>query len=76
MSVETDNRKIVLEFLRAFSEGDFDRVAVEAKSDATFTSGRTYRNDYVFMFTLHDGKITEVKEYMDTELARETFLGT
>jgi uncharacterized protein len=134
VSAETANRKIVLEFLGAFSAGRFDqvfamlddqatwwangtvdgisgrrtkqqfaaavsgiselsttgglpvvvlsttaegdRVAVEAKTDARFTNGKAYRNDYAFMFALRDGKITEVKEYMDTELARDTFLGT
>lgn len=52
-----------------------DRVAVEAESSAETTSGREYRNQYHFLFELSGGKITSVKEYMDTEHARQTFLG-
>jgi ketosteroid isomerase-like protein len=55
------------------SLADGDRVAVEARSDATFTNGKTYQNDYVFLFHIKDDKIIEVKEYMDPELARSTF---
>jgi len=47
-----------------------DKVAVEAVSEGTHTSGIEYRNEYHFLFTLKDGKITSLKEYMDTDLAK------
>ena len=51
-----------------------DRVAVEASSDAETVSGRQYQNEYHFLFVVREGKIAAVKEYMDTEHARQTFL--
>ena len=52
-----------------------DKVAVEAVSEGTHVSGIEYRNEYHFLFTLRDGKITSVKEYMDTDLARRVLCG-
>lgn len=43
-----------------------DRVAVEAESLAHLNNGRTYNNHYHFLFTVRDGKIAGVKEYLDT----------
>ena len=43
-----------------------DRVAVEAESLAHLNNGRTYNNHYHFLFTLRDGKIAGVREYLDT----------
>ena len=42
------------------------RVAVEAESLAHTNSGRTYNNRYHFLITVHDGRVTLVKEYLDT----------
>jgi ketosteroid isomerase-like protein len=133
MSVEEENTKTALEFLEAFSVGDFDkvlalladdaiwwaggsvpggsgwrtkhdlaaaingfgdlstsgglpttvlvtvaqgdRVAVEATTNVEFQNGKTYNNEYVYLYRISDGKILKVKEYMDTEHARATFLG-
>ena len=55
-----------LRALRFVAEGDV--VVVEAKGDATTHTGARYDNDYCMIFTLRDGKITEIREYMDTEL--------
>lgn len=44
-----------------------DRVAVEARSVADTPSGIRYRNTYHWHFTLRDGKIIKIKEYMDTK---------
>ena len=41
-------------------------VAVEAESYTQTRSGRTYNNLYHFLFTIRDGKIAGVKEYLDT----------
>ena len=48
-----------------------DRVAVEATSSGTHVSGKPYQNRYHFLFTWRDGKLVELKEYMDTELVTE-----
>ena len=53
------------------SEGDV--VAAEAESFARLTTGKVYNNRYHFRFTVQDGKVKEVREYMDTMHARETF---
>ena len=66
------NGKIVITPTAMTAEGD--RVAVEAESSAETLTGRAYSNQYHFLFTVRDGKIAAVKEYMDTEHARQTFL--
>lgn len=43
-----------------------DRVAVEAESHAKMKNGKTYQNQYHFLFQVRDGKIQAVKEYLDT----------
>ncbi len=42
------------------------RVAAEVESDGLHYSGKRYQNRYHFLFTIADGKIVGVKEYMDT----------
>jgi ketosteroid isomerase-like protein len=58
---------------RTLAQGDL--VAIEATTDARFTNGKAYQNQYMFLIRVRDTEIVEVKEYMDTELARSTFLG-
>lgn len=43
-----------------------DRVAAEVESMGKHVNGKTYNNRYHFLFVLKDGKVVEVKEYMDT----------
>ena len=50
-----------------------DTVVVEAKGEARTRDGRSYRNTYCFVHTLTNGKITESREYMDTQLVKATF---
>lgn len=52
-----------------------DRVAVEASSVGMHVSGREYRNQYHFLARLRDGKLTEWKEYCDTEMITEVLCG-
>ncbi len=52
-----------------------NRVAVEAESFATLTSGRVYNNRYHFLFDVEGDKIAGVKEYSDTMHMWETFAG-
>lgn len=48
-----------------------ERVAVEATSSAEHVNGKSYRNQYHFLFVLKDGRITAVKEYLDTMHAND-----
>lgn len=52
-----------------------DRVAVEAESRGMHASGKLYNNLYHFLFRIRDGKVLELKEYMDTELVTEILCG-
>jgi uncharacterized protein len=51
-----------------------DRVAAEAESFAETVSGEVYNNFYHLLFTIRDGKIAAVKEYMDTLHAKQVFI--
>lgn len=47
---------------------DDDFVVVEARGSNTTRAGTAYNNDYCFVFRIHEGKLQEVTEYLDTEL--------
>lgn len=51
---------------RFIAEGDY--VVVEAHGNNTTKSGKPYNNRYCFVVRLSDGKLSELTEYMDTEL--------
>ena len=71
--------------LGAFPEGlqfsiqamtaEAERVAIEAEGRGTHASGKVYHQHYHFLLVIRDGKITQMKEYFDTELARDVLLG-
>ena len=48
-----------------------DRVACEAQGFSTMINGKAYNNEYHFLFSFRDGKVCQVKEYLDTKLADE-----
>ena len=52
-----------------------ERVAVEVSGEAVHASGKPYNNKYHFLLTIKNGKILELKEYMDTQLAAKILLG-
>ena len=52
-----------------------DRVSVEATSEGKHVSGKMYRNHYHFLFTWRDGKLLEMKEFMDTEVVTDILCG-
>ena len=54
-----------------FGEGDF--VALQGHGQARTKTGLDYNNTYCLVFRFRDGKIAEVTEYLDTELARAAF---
>ena len=55
--------------------GDGDRIAVRARGKAKTIYDLPYDNDYVFIFGLGGGKITEVIEYCDTTLVETAAYG-
>ena len=52
-----------------------ERVAVEVSGESTHASGEKYNNKYHFLLKIKNGKILELKEYMDTQLAAKILLG-
>ena len=52
-----------------------ERVAIEAEGLGTHASGKVYHQHYHFLLVIQDGKITQMKEYFDTELARDVLMG-
>jgi uncharacterized protein len=50
-----------------------DRVAVEVESRGELQNGRVYNNQYHFALTMRDGKIAEVREYLDTQHVHATW---
>jgi len=57
---------------RFIADGDY--VVVEARGKSATKAGNPYNNKYCFVFRLADGKLKEVTEYMDTELATAALL--
>ena len=43
-----------------------DQVIAEHRMSATLANGRSYVNDYCFVYRVANGKIAAVREYMDT----------
>lgn len=54
---------------RFIAEDDY--VVVETRGDVITKSGRRYDNTYCLVCRLDGGKLRELTEYMDTELAAE-----
>ena len=46
-----------------------DRVVVLARGEVRTKSGEDYNNSYCFVIRMKDGKMVELREYMDTALA-------
>ncbi len=53
--------------LRFIADGDV--VAVEARGRNVTRAGQPYENHYCMLYTVREGKLREVVEYMDTEYA-------
>ena len=43
-----------------------DTVVMQHRFRATLANGRSYDNEYCFVFKVRDGRIAEMREYMDT----------
>jgi len=50
---------------------DEDRVVAEATSEGRLINGETYRQTYVFVFRIRDGKIASVAEHYNALIAQE-----
>ena len=64
-----------LKFTITATTAEGERVAVEAESRGDHSSGQHYHNRYHFLFRFKDGRIIELKEYMDTELVSDILCG-
>jgi uncharacterized protein len=58
--------------LRSVTEQD-GRVAVEARGDGVLANGTRYTPEYAMFFEVADGRITSIREYIDTEYVAATF---
>jgi hypothetical protein len=63
------NKRAISDAWKAFASHDPKRIA------AMLANGRTYDNDYCFIFELRDGLIARVREYMDTQKGRACIFG-
>lgn len=64
---------VSVEFRGIFCEGS--TVIVEERMQATLVSGKKYDNNYCFFFEITDGRISRVREYMDTQRGKECIFG-
>ncbi len=48
-----------------------DRVVAEVRSDWELVNGQRAQNRHVFLFTLRDGRVASMAEYMDPSVPRE-----
>lgn len=53
---------------------DGDRAAARMVGQGTLHTGETYRNDYVFLFELRDGRIARIEEFFDTRPVAEQII--
>lgn len=51
-----------------------DRIALEMESYGEKANGTVYNNLYHFLITVSDGKITSLREYMDTRHVKQVFI--
>ena len=51
-----------------------DRVAAEVESYGENPDGSIYNNEYHLLFVVSDGKMQQVKEYLDTQHTFDVFL--
>ncbi|MSR14791.1 MAG: nuclear transport factor 2 family protein [Gammaproteobacteria bacterium] len=61
--------KVQIESMTA--EGD--RVVLEARGEAKTKSGQRYDNSYCIVVTVRNGKVAQVREYLDSELVTAVF---
>ena len=52
---------------------DGEYVAMQSRGKSTAKNGKSYNNTYCHVFRITNGKISEVTEYLDTELVTNVF---
>ena len=67
--VLADGIKVHIDTLTA--EGE--RVVLEARGEAQTKDGRAYDNSYCIVVTVRDGRVSQVREYLDAELVTRVF---
>ena len=50
-----------------------DQVVVEGRGEAPTKDGRAYNNTYCIVVTVRDGKISRIREHLDSELVTSIF---
>jgi ketosteroid isomerase-like protein len=65
--------EVHFEILNIYADGN--TVIVEQAFQARVANGNFYKNDYCFIIELKDGRVRQVREYMDTQRARDIILG-
>jgi ketosteroid isomerase-like protein len=65
--------EVYFEIRNIYADGN--TVIVEQAFQARVANGNFYKNDYCFILELRDGRVRQVREYMDTQRARDTILG-
>ncbi len=50
-----------------------DRAVVEAEISGQTPAGKAYKNQYVFVIEIRDGRVLEFREYLDTQYANDVF---
>jgi uncharacterized protein len=57
------------EINRTYCDGD--TVVLELTNRGKVSNGKSYENEYCFVFELEGGKIRRIREYVDTQKAKE-----
>jgi ketosteroid isomerase-like protein len=61
------------EITRAYATED--AVILELTNRGKVNNGKFYENEYCFVFELENGKIRRIREYVDTQKAKEILFG-
>jgi uncharacterized protein len=69
-----DNLSSGLRMTVLSSIAEADRVALEVVSSGDLKNGRLYRQEYHFLMEFRDGRISAVREYLDTQHAHEVWI--
>jgi ketosteroid isomerase-like protein len=69
-----DNLSTGLRMTVLSSVAEGDRVALEVTSSGDLKNGRLYRQEYHFIMAFRDGKISAVREYLDTQHAHDVWI--
>ncbi len=57
------------EIRRTYADGD--SVILELTNRGKVSNGKQYENEYCFVFELENGKVRRIREYLDTQKAKE-----